>query len=505
MSNNSKRIAKNTVLLYIRLAIVMVGGLYISRVILDNLGASDYGLYNVVGGFVMMFTIVTSSLATSTSRYITFELGKNDLERLRTVFSVSVSIHIILSTIIFVLLELLGVWYLNSKMVIDPNRIIAANYVLQFSIVSLIFSILNVPYNAAMMAHEHLDFYAYVSIFEVIIRLFICLSLPFLPFDSLIIYAFLIMVLSIIMRILYIWYCKRHFAECTYTIRKDREVLKGIFVFSGWNFIGASSGILKRHGNNLVLNLFFGTVINAAYGLSTQVTSAVLSFSSGVLNAVNPQIIKQYSMKNMDYMLKLVFNGSRASFYFMMLVFVPVFLNVDDILCLWLKEVPEYTSIFIKLSLVTSMVETWSGPLITAMLATGDIKTYQLVVGGSDILCLPLSYICLRAGLAPVWVFIVMLIISCVTLILRLIMLKRMINLPGKAFLSKIVVKSGLICVIALLTSYFICNQITMIDNVLLKVIYNSCICFIISILAVALFDTTKSERLFVLSFIQKK
>lgn len=502
---NNKRILKNSILLYIRLAIVLVGNLYISRIVLDNLGTSDYGLYNVVGGFVMMFTIITSSLAAATSRYITFELGKNDSERLRTVFSISVSIHILLAVILFVLLESLGTWYLNSRMVIDTNRMVAANYVLQFSIVTLLFNILNIPYNAALMAHEHMDFYAYVSIFDVFFKLMICIALPYIYYDSLIVYAFLVMVVSVLVRVIYIWYCKRHFPECRYTIRNDREMLKGIFKFSGWNFIGATSGIMKRHGNNIVLNLFFGTVVNAAYSLSIQVTSAVSNFSAGILNAFSPQIIKQYSVKNMDYMFKLVFIGSRASFYLMMLVFIPVYLNVNDILSLWLKEVPPYTSIFLKISLITSMVETWSGPLITAMLATGDIKTYQLVVGGADIMCLPLSYIFLSLGMPPVWVFVVMLFISILTLNLRLIMLKRMINLPARTFLVKIVGRSGIICVVTLLASFFICSQITMKENVLYKVFIYSVICFCVSIVMIALFDTTRSERSFVLSFIRKK
>ena len=263
-SSNNKRIAKNSILLYIRLAIVMVGSLYISRVILDSLGISDYGLYNVVGGFVTIFTVVTSSLAAATSRFITFELGRNDIERLKTVFSLSVSIHIVLSFLIFIALETFGVWYLNNCMVISPDRLDAANLVLHFSVITLIFTLLNVPYNAALMAHEHMDFFAYASILEVLLKLVVSFVLPYLPYDPLIAYAFLIMTISLLMRILYTVYCKYRFDECTYRIRKDNLLLREMLVFSGWNFIGATSGILKRQGNNLVVNLFFGTVVNAA-------------------------------------------------------------------------------------------------------------------------------------------------------------------------------------------------------------------------------------------------
>jgi O-antigen/teichoic acid export membrane protein len=289
-------IAKNSIILYIRLIIVMVCGLFTSRIVLEALGASDYGLYNVVGGFVTIFTVITSSLSAATSRFITFELGRNDMNRLISSFSMSVQVHIMLSFILFLLLETVGVWYLNYKMVIEPERLTAANYALQFSIVTLMFSLMNVPYNAVLIAHEQMDFYAYVSIGEVFVKLGACLALPYIHVDSLIVYSLMLMVISIIVRIVYMTYCGHHFEECKFTKKKDQKMLKDMLTFSGWNFIGASSGILKDQGNNLVLNYFFGTVVNAAYGLTNQVIGAVGNLSSGVFNAINPQIIKQYSI-----------------------------------------------------------------------------------------------------------------------------------------------------------------------------------------------------------------
>ena len=503
-SSNNKRIAKNSILLYIRLAIVMVGSLYISRVILDSLGISDYGLYNVVGGFVTIFTVVTSSLAAATSRFITFELGRNDIERLKTVFSLSVSIHIVLSFLIFIALETFGVWYLNNCMVISPDRLDAANLVLHFSVITLIFTLLNVPYNAALMAHEHMDFFAYASILEVLLKLVVSFVLPYLPYDPLIAYAFLIMTISLLMRILYTVYCKYRFDECTYRIRKDNLLLREMLVFSGWNFIGATSGILKRQGNNLVVNLFFGTVVNAAYGLTMQMTSAISSFSTGFLNAINPQIIKHYSTKDMEYMLKLIFGGSRASFYLMMLICVPLFLNTESILNLWLKEVPEYTVVFLKLSILYCLVETWSGPLMTAMLATGNIKKYQIVVGGTDIMCLPLSYACLRLGMPVFAVFVVMLLISCITLFLRIKMLQQMIGLPGRRFVVQIVGKSAIICTLSMLVSYFTCDSIHLVNGALIGIIINVLISITVVFLLIICFDTTQTERSFIVSFVNK-
>lgn len=500
---NNKRIAKNSIILYVRLIIVMVCGLMISRIVLDALGASDYGLYTVVGGFVTIFTAITSSLAAATSRFITFELGRNDIEKLKNAFSISITVHIVLGLIILLLLETIGVWYLNYKMVIDPARITAANYALQFSIITLMFNLLNVPYNAALIAHEQMDFFAYVSIGEVLVKLGACLLLPFIPYDSLIVYSLMLMVISIIVRLVYMFYCGRHFEECRYTRRKDKEMLKDMLSFSGWNFIGASSGILKQQGNNVVLNYFFGTIVNAAYGLTSQVTVAVDSLSSGVLNAINPQIIKQYSVRNMEYMFRLVFLASRAAFYLIMLFAIPLWLNTDIVLGLWLKEVPDNTVLFLQISLAICLINTWSQPLITAMLATGDIKKYQIIVGGADILCLPLSYICLKLGMFPAAVYVVMLVISIVTLILRLIMLNNMIDLPWKSFLTQIVGRSTVVCGVSLGVSYLLCHAINFVGSPFITLVINTIVCVTITMVAIVLIDSNKGEREMALSYVQ--
>lgn len=505
---NNKRLAKNSLLLYVRLIFVMLGNLLISRIILDNLGASDYGLYNVVGGFVTFFTVLTSSFAAATSRFLTFELGKNNIENLKNVFNISIQIHIILGVIIAILLETLGIWYLNNKMNIEPDRLVAANYVLQFSIITLLFTLFNVPYNAALMAHEQMDVYAYLSILDVALKLFACIMIPLIPYDGLIVYGFLLMVFSIIVRIAYVFYCRYHYEECKICKRHDRNQLKTMLIFTGWNFIGASSGIIKYHGTNLVLNYFFGTIVNAAYGLSSQVSSALNAFSSGIVSALNPQIIKQYSEKNMDYMFRLIFVGSRASFYMMMLVAVPLFLNTDFVIDLWLKDIPENTVSFVKILIIITLINMWSQPLITAMLASGDIKKYQILVGGTELLCVPLSYILISFGLPPIAVFWVMLLICVVTLIIRVVMLKGMIGLPARNFMINIVGRSSVVCIISCILAYminYVLNVFFADGSELFNFLISSILSVVISLLMIILLDTTNSERSIMVSFINKK
>ena len=501
---NSKRILKNTLLLYFRMFVTMLVGLYTSRIVLDALGVDDYGLYNVVGGFVAVFTALTSSLAAATSRFITFELGKNNMDGLKKVFNISISIHILMALIIVILLETIGVWYLNNKMIIDPVRITAANYTLQFSIVTLVFSLFNVPFNAALIAHEQMDFYAYVSIFEVAAKLCVCVALPSIQFDSLIVYAFLLMIISVVVSVVYISYCRNHFEECRFTRLYDRNMLREMMSFTGWNFIGASSSIFKGQGTNIVLNYFFGTIVNAAYGLTMQVNGAINNLASGILNAINPQIIKQYSSHNMDYMFRLVFVGSRASFYMMMLIGIPLLLNTEMVLDLWLKEVPDHTIVFLQLTVLNCLLNTWSQPLITAMLATGDIKKYQLIVGGADILSVPLSYVFLRLGLYPEIVFIIILIISLATLALRIIMLKGMINLPWKNFLIQIVFKTTVVFIVSFILSYLLCGLLRFGNSSFFELLINTIICLSISVVLIAIIDTSKKEREIVLLYASK-
>jgi len=435
---NNRRIAKNTLLLYFRMLITMAVGLYTSRVILQNLGVEDFGIYNVVGGVVAMFSVLSGSLSAAISRFLTFELGKNNPEKLKKVFSSAVTIQIFLAIIVAVLAETIGLWFLNNKMSIPPTRLYAANWVFQMTIVTFGVNLISVPYNAAIIAHERMSAFAYVSIVDALGKLAIAWAIAISYFDRLIFYSVLMSCMSLILRLIYGWYCKRNFKECTYHFIFDKQLLKQMFGFAGWNFIGASSAVLRDHGGSVVLNLFFGPSVNAARGVAVQVQHAVCQFQSNFMTAMNPQITKSYANGNHGYMMSLIYQGARLSFFMLLLLSLPILLNADFILSLWLKVVPEHSVRFVQLILVFVISESISSPLITAMLATGKIRNYQIIVGGLQMMNLPITYFLLKLGFAPECVFITAIVISQCCLFARLVMLKSMIGLKVGQYLKQV-------------------------------------------------------------------
>lgn len=437
-SENNKRIAKNTLLLYVRMLFMMVVSLYTSRVILNALGVEDFGIYNVVGGVVAMFSVISGSLSAAISRFITYELGKGDQSKLNKIFSASVTIQLLLSLIIVILIESVGVWFLNVKMSIPVARMTAANWVLQFSIITFVINLISVPYNAAIIAHERMSAFAYISILEAVCKLAIAFLIVVSPMDKLVFYAILMCVVSVIVRFTYGHYCKKHFTECTYHFHWDKDILNKMFGFAGWNFIGASSAVLRDQGGNIVINLFYGPSVNAARGIANQVNSAIMGFVSNFMTALNPQITKSYASGDREYMMTLIFQGARLSFYMLLLLSLPVLINTHYILVIWLKLVPEHAVLFVQLILIFAMCESISNPLVTAMLATGKIRNYQIVVGGLQVLNLPISYVCLRLGCIPESVLVVAIVISQSCLAARLYMLRKMIGLSSIQYMKKV-------------------------------------------------------------------
>ena len=447
--NNGKRIAKNTILLYVRMLFLMLIGLYTSRVILDSLGVDDYGIYNVVGGVVSMFTMISGALSASISRFITFELGENNEEKLKRVFSSSVTIQIILSVIFVLLAETIGLWFVNEKLVIDPSRMTAANWVFQFSIITFVLSLISVPYNAEIVAHEKMSVFAYISIVDGVGKLLVALVITLTNRDRLIVYAFLIMLIALLVRLLYGIYCSRNFKECKYKFVFDKPLLKRMFSFAGWNVIGATSAVCRDHGGNIIINLFCGTAVNGARAIAIQVNAIIQGFVINFQTALNPQIIKSYASGDNDYMMKIVFQGARFSYYILFVIALPVFLNVDYLLALWLKEVPAHTSNFLRLVLLFSLMESLSGPLMTAMYATEKIRNYQIVVGFIQLVNLPLSYLFLYLGYPAEIVFVVAIILSFIALGARVVMLKPFVSISLSSFMSKVWINVMMVSVIS--------------------------------------------------------
>ena len=500
-TNNNKRIAKNTLLLYFRMLFMMVVSLYTSRVILNALGVEDFGIYNVVGGVVAMFSVISGSLSAAISRFITYELGKGDQSKLNKIFSASVTIQLLLSLIIVVLIESVGVWFLNAKMTIPVERMTAANWVLQFSIITFVIGLISVPYNAAIIAHERMSAFAYISILEAVGKLAIAFLIMVSPIDRLVFYAILMCTVAVIVRLTYGHYCKKHFAECTYHFHWDKEILMKMFGFAGWNFIGAASAVLRDQGGNVVINMFFGPSVNAARGIANQVNNAITGFVQNFMTALNPQITKSYASGDREYMMTLIFQGARLSFYMLLLLSLPVLLNTHYILVIWLKLVPEHAVLFVQLILVFAMCESISNPLITAMLATGKIRNYQIVVGGLQILNLPVSYICLRMGAMPESVLIVAIIISQCCLAARLYMLRGLIGLSAIQYMKRvylnIVIVSALAVILPCLLSIYTHESF-------LSFVGLTIVSFCCTLISEFFVGCSKTERLFVVDKINK-
>ena len=499
-SSNNQRIAKNTLLLYFRMLLTMAVSLYTSRVVLQTLGVEDYGIYNVVGTFVAMFTVLSGSLSAAISRFLTFELGRKDTDKLKRVFSSAVTIQIVLALIIILLAETVGLWFLNHKMVIPIERIEAANWVYQFSILTFGINLISVPYNAAIIAHERMSAFAYISILEVLGKLVVAFTITVAPMDKLVFYGLLLMLIAIIIRIVYGYYCKKHFKECIFNFLIDKPLLKEMFNFAGWNFFGAASVVLRDQGGNVVINLFCGPAVNAARGISIQVSHAIQGFVSNFMTALNPQITKSYASGNHDYMMTLIFQGARLSFYILLILSLPVILNAHYILSLWLGIVPEHTETFVQLILIFAMSESLANPLVTAMLATGKIRNYQLVVGGLQLLNLPISYLFLRMGYAPECVFIVAIIVSVCCEIARLYMLHGMIKLPVRNFLYKVYFNVITVSAIASVLPYLIIRRM---EENFLNLIWTSLLCVICTAISVLYIGCNKEERIFVANKLQ--
>lgn len=447
-SENNKRLVKNTLLLYLRMLLTVAISLYTSRVVLNALGVEDYGIYNLIGGAVALFSAASTTLNVAINRFITYELGKEDLEKLKRVFSTSLNIQLIVILILFLIAETFGVWYLNNKMVIPEERMFAANWCFQFSVISFSVSLINVPYNSSIVAHEKMSAFAYISIFESIGKLLIAWAIIVTLYDRLIIYSFLMMFFAIVIMFVYIIYCKRKFEECTYNFIFDKDLIKQMFGFVGWAFLGVSSWALQKYGFVILINLFFGPLVNAAYAIATQVETAVTSFANNFMMALNPQITKAYASDNWDYMYTLIYQGARFSCYIMLILTIPIYLNTHYILEIWLGQVPNHSELFVKLVLLLSLTNCMSGTLTTAQIATGKIKEYQLIVSPIGLINIPVGYIFYKFGAMPESIIVICLILSQLALSASLIMLRKMIKISiwkyvNKVYLNVIIVGFG--------------------------------------------------------------
>ena len=439
---NTKRIAKNTLFLYFRTLLTIVLGLYTTRVVLNVLGVEDFGTYEAVGGFVAVFSTVAGALPAAVMRFLTYELGKNNLERLKKVFSTSVKLQLYLALIIFVVVEIAGLLWLNFKMVIPEGRLTVANIIFQISLFNYLLGLMNTPYIAAITAHEHFKTFAYIGLLDAVFRLILIFSMLKLPdwIDKLVLYAALNFIFSFIIRIIYGVYCRKHFVETKYTRVNDKALLKEMIGLVGWNFLGSTAQAMSRHGVNLVLNLFFGTVVNASRGVANKVSGMISTFVYNFMTAMNPQITKSYATGNHTYMFSLVQRGARFSFYLLLFLSLPVLLDTEYVLTIWLREevIPEYSVNFVRLVLIETLLNSLGMTFYTVMMATGKIKNYQIITSSLQMLVLPLVYLVLRMGGAPEMAIVLSIIIGHILFFVQLFILNRSVGFSIRYYLKNV-------------------------------------------------------------------
>lgn len=479
----------------------MIVSLYTSRVILNTLGVEDYGIYNVVGGVVSMFAFFNSAMSSATQRFLSFEIGKGDFAQLRKTFNATQIIHIGIAVLIFILAETVGLWFVKAYLVIPPERLEAAIWVYHFSVLSFMVSIIQVPYNATIIAHERMTVYAYVSIIEVSLKLLIVFMLTWITYDKLKLYGILYFSVVFIVAAIYRVYTRRNFEESKFEFVKDQKLYKTLISYSGWNLFGNIAAVAKGQGVNILLNIFYGPVVNAARGIAMQVQAAVNRFVSNFQMAVNPQIIKSYAADEREYMYSLVIRGSKFSFYLLFFLSLPIMIEVDQILKLWLKTVPEYSSIFTILVLVIILIDCVSGPLMTAIQATGKIKVYQAVVGSLLMLILPISYFLLKLGYSPEITLYVNIVISIIALSFRLYLVWKLLGFPVLRFVKEIIFQNIAIVLLSLSLPLFIRyfmdeHLIRLIVVVFVTLIWNAIIIFSVGL--------QKSEKAIVIRGINK-
>ena len=491
-SENDKRIAKNTIALYIRTLVTMAVGLFTSRVVLNVLGIEDYGVYNVVGGVVSMFTIVTASLSQSISRYLTFELGKGNRDKLRTIFCTSVNIQLLMSLVVIVLMECIGIWFLNTKMNIDANRMYAANWVFQFSVLTFVINLISVPYNAAIIAHEKMKAFAYVSILEAVLKLVIVAALLLSSIDKLITYAFFQLLVSITIRMVYGSYCKRHFEECRYSFVIDKQLLKDMTGFAGWSSTAAIAWVF-----NIISNIFFGVVVNAARGVATQVEGIMKGFAINFTTAVRPQIIKSYSSGDKANLFRLLCSSTKYSYFLMLVFFIPFLFEAETILRLWLKNYPDHAPLFLRLTFVFTLVSLLGDLMFTNILAIGKLKAYMICETIITGLVFPLTYVFFYFGFSPAVPYVLFALAYAVLIFVRLVYLKGEEGFPVKMYLTDVLLPVLVVtvssCVAPYLFKFYVCEP-GKIQHSLLDIL----VCGVSVLSSIYVIGTNAEEKAFV-------
>lgn len=476
---------------------------YTSRVVLNALGESDYGTYNVVGGIVVILSFLNSAMMGATQRYLNFELGTRDEAKLHTVFCTSLRIHLWIAVLVFVLAETLGLWFLNRYMNIAPETMVAANVVYQCSVASFLVTVITVPHNAAIIAHERMGVFAYISIVEALLKLGSALLLLIVPSDRLIDYAVFMLITTAVPRMLMYWYARRNFKECRYAAyRHSGELTKEMLSFSGWSVVGSLGYIFHTQGIAIIINLFFGTIVNAAQAISTQVNTLVRSFSDSFLQALKPQVVQTYAAGQLDQMHALIFRGCRLAIFLTAFFAIPILIECKALLVLWLKILPEYTIEFVRIVILIALIDACTPVLSTAQNATGRIKAYQVTLTVIGLFHLPIAALFFWLGYSPISAFAIYLVLTIIMQIVRVLFVCKAVSLRKRTFLSEIVLRSGLVLILAFLPPAII-RYFT--PESVLSSLAVLTVSVITNLLFIGSIGLTKSERHAVFSLVKTK
>lgn len=452
LSSVSRRIATNTLLLYGRMILLLLVSLYTSRVVLNALGQSDFGIYSVIGSVVAMMTIFSGALTNAVSRFLTFELGKKQNQNFNKVFSTAVLVQILLILVLALVADPILVWYVNHHMDLPPDRMVAANWVLQCAVLVFFVNLLSVPYNSAIIAHEKMGAFAYISVLEGVLNLAIAISLQFAGFDKLILYAILMVLVKVLIRLIYGIYCRRHFPDTKVHFVWDAGLLKRIFKFTGWLALGNGMSVINTQGVNQLVNQFFGVTLNAATGLAAKVESSVSGFVNNFITAVNPQITKSYAAHDLQYMHELMCKGAKFSYIIIYFFALPIFLEAPSILDLWLKSnVPEYTVALVRITLASALFRSLGNTILTGINATGRVRNYQIAVSMAAFFAFPLSWLAFHYGAAPYVAFLILMAVDFIQIFVRLIVTRKDTGLTLRQFFNAVIWRVLKVTVIAAL------------------------------------------------------
>lgn len=500
-ASRNKRMAKNAIMLYLRMILIMLVTLYSSRVILDVLGVSDYGIYNIVAGIVVLFTFINNAMSTATQRFLNFELGRNDIIAANNYFRISFIAHISIAFIILLCAETIGLWFLYERIEIPPMRQAAALWVYHLSVLTTCVRVIRIPYNACIIAYEQMSFYAYVSIFEALFKLGIVYILFFSEYDNLIYYAVLLLFAEILIFCIYAFYCIRNFPVSHYSFFWDKSLYYKLLSFSSWTLLGSMANVAIKQGINIILNLFYGVLINAAVAIANQVSQAIYSFFANVQLAINPQIVKSYASGDNKFLMNLLFTTSKYGFFLLFMLSLPIFFYCDFILSIWLNEVPEYSDIFIKLSLAVLLLDAISAPLCISIQAIGNIRNYQIIISLIILLTLPLGYYCLYMGLPSSFVFIAHIFTNILALCFRLYYLYKKIQFPLLRYFREVVIRIFFVSIFAFSIIYMVSKLYASWSGLLLT----GCASLLIMMILVYTIGSSSKERVFLNNIIKRK